>query len=265
MTGKRLWQIGGVLAVVVILALGWFVIVSPGLKTVDANNAQRATVQAANARVRADIANLSKVDVDALKQELATSIAQIPGTLVEEDVFDEIKNDAALAGVTVSSISITQPAPFAMTQESAADSKTPATPAPSASGQPAALAAPGLPIEPADIKAADAAGMYYSTVSISIDGPFANARAFVDVLTQQSSRTFLVPTASFDAAGGSMDVTTVIWFKPRTEDLLTDPAPAPSATPTPTPTPTPSATPAPTPSTPPSEAPSEAPTTGAGG
>jgi len=242
MNAKRLWQIGGFLVIVAILALGWFVIVSPGLKTVDENDSQKSSVDARNAQIRADIANLSKVDVGELEQRLSTSIAQIPGTLVEEDVFAEIKNDAAAVGVTVSSISITQPAPFATTQQSAVDTKP--TASPSDSGAPAPLVVPGLPIEPSDLKAANSAGMYYSPVAITVTGGFANVRQFIDVLTQQSPRTFLVPTASLDAAGGSMNISAVIWFKPRSEDLLAEPEPAPASTPTPSATPssTPSGT-----------------------
>jgi len=245
MSAKRLWQIGGFLVVVGILAFGWFVIISPGFATVDDNNAQRAAVIAKNAQIQADIAHLSKVDVTALEAQLAARIAQIPQDLVEEDVYDEIKTFGAQAGVAVTDIAITQASAFATNQQSSAGTDPSAPVAP---GSP--IGAPGLPITAADLAVANRAAMYDSPVSITVDGDFASVRRFIDILTKQSSRTFLVTGASMSAEGGSMSIDAVIWFKPRAVDLLSDPAasspaPAPSAPPTTSPTPGDPASPSP--------------------
>jgi len=215
MNAKRLWQVGGGLVIVVVLALGWFLLVSPALAALKDNDAQRAQVDAKNAQIVRDIANLSKVDVTGLESDLSARIDEIPERLVEEDIYQEIKDLGAAAGITVTSVSISQPDAFA-TQQASAEGTDPA--APVAPG--AAITTPGLPITAADLQVANAAGMYDSSVDISVDGGFDQVRAFIDALSRQSTRTFLVTGADLDASGGTMSIHSVIWFKPRADDLL---------------------------------------------
>ena len=215
MTAKRLWLVGGGLVIAVLLALGWFLLISPALGTIKDNEAQRDQVDAKNAQILRDIANLSKVDVDGLESDLAGRVAEIPERLVEEDIYQEVKDLGAQTGVIVTSVSISQPEAFA-TKQASAEGTDPA--APVAPG--GKIAAPGLPISSADLQTANAAGMYDSTVDISVSGGFEQVRAFIDALTKQSSRTFLVTGAELNALGGAMSIHSVIWFKPRADDLL---------------------------------------------
>lgn len=223
MNAQRLWQIAGAIVILGILGLGWLLLVSPGLEQVKTTDQQRQTVQATNARIQREIDNLSEVDVEALRGSLGTRITQIPSKLVEEHVFDEIKNAGLATGVAVTSISISQPSAFSTTQVSAEDTETP-TPEQTEAGAP--IVSPGLPITADDLAVALDADLYVSRVTINLDGAFPNARAFINTLTKTASRNFLVTGASLNGEGGQATINAIIWFKPRAVDLLTDPEPA---------------------------------------
>ncbi|MDM4761515.1 type 4a pilus biogenesis protein PilO [Galbitalea sp. SE-J8] len=127
MIGNRLWVLGAVLVSIAVVALGWFLGVSPRLDEISSADSQRATVEQQNdlarariAKLKADYANLDQVaaQLDQLRESLPPS-ADYQGFLAElNDIAG--KRDAKLT-------SFVPTAPTVFTPASAAPSDATAT------------------------------------------------------------------------------------------------------------------------------------------
>jgi Tfp pilus assembly protein PilO len=206
MDKNRLWVIGSVLVMVVVVALGLVVGVQPQLAAIASANEQLAAVEQTNAEHEASLAKLKEdfTGIDALNQQLASLSQSVPsGTDVPAyvDQLDALAkaNEVTLKSLTVADATAYTPIAPVAPAVPAASSGAPATPAPTPTAAP--VAAPGAPpVTNAKITDKNFASL---AVTISISGSYGNVLNFVNGL-QTGTRLFLVTglttTAAADAA-----------------------------------------------------------------
>jgi hypothetical protein len=266
----RLWVIGAAILMVAILALGYFVGVSPKLAEASAAAAQMQQADSQNASEQATVDKLRGEynNMSALTAKLATLQLAIPSTPDGNGMVQEISAAASQSGVQFTSITFGEPVPFASSAStSAVPPTTTSAPAPSSTPTPAPTSAPA-PTSGAGTNAATAAapasGVAYTVaVTLQVSGTVSQVMAF-DTLLQNGTRLFLATSLGFGTSTattkttGSASTTTVgdvgtltgYVFVVSGSSAIPVSAPAPTATPTPTPgptgTPIPTGTPTPT-------------------
>jgi hypothetical protein len=269
MSKTRLWVIGVIAGVLIIVIAGYVLGISPVLSQASAANVQAATIEAGNGQSQRQLASLKQqfIKIDGLKKKLNTLRLSIPEQQQASVFINEISALSAANGVSVQSIAVasatlyTAPVTATTTAPAATTATSTATPSPTAA-----------PTTPAATTAVPASGLVLVPVTLSVQGTLAQDEAFLTAL-QLGDRLFL--SSSFvlteDAGGGTFtaniggDIFTLQGTSdasPKTT-LTPTPTPTPTATPTPTSTPTSSATTSSTKtgsSTAPSTAPSTEPT-----
>ncbi|MGO4691326.1 hypothetical protein [Glaciibacter sp. 2TAF33] len=208
MDKNRLWVIGSVLVMVVVVALGWVLGVEPQLSVTATANQQLAEVEATNAAHESSLAKLKEdfSGIDALNQQLASLSQSVPSGTNVPAYVDQLDALATANQVTLKSLTVadaeayTAVAPVAPAVP-AASTEAGASAAPTPTEAPAPVAAPGAPpVTNAKITADNFASL---AVTISISGSYGNVLNFVNGL-QTGSRLFLVTglstTAAADAA-----------------------------------------------------------------
>jgi Tfp pilus assembly protein PilO len=208
---NRLWIIGSVLVMVVVVALGWVVGIQPQLAATAIANDQRVSVEQANAAQQASLDKLKEdfKGIDKLNQELAALSKSVPSGTDVPDYVDQLDalasaNHVTLKGLTVADAEAYTPvalvAPAAAAVPAAPAGSAAPTPAPTPTTAPAPVAAPGAPpVTNAKITAANFASL---SVQITISGTYSDVLRFVNGL-QTGTRLFLVSGVSTTAAKGS--------------------------------------------------------------
>jgi len=232
MKGNRLWLLGTVAVIVIVVVLGWFLGISPKLAEGDAAISQIADVNAQNAVQQAALAQLKGQydNLDDLKKDLAEIRKEIPSMQPADEFIDFVTASATAAGVFLSKITIPEAGLYGVA--AAIEGQAPPT-----TETDVVASGPGVPD-----------GVYTIAVSIEVKGSPANIINF-SRLVQLGKRLFVSSTFSFvpeDLTG------TLNGFLYILDDPTSPAFPVPTATPTadPTETPAPSdpATPTPTPS-----------------
>lgn len=241
----RIWTFASVLIMILVVALGWFLGISPKLAEAARYDSERLAVQGQNELARATIAQLEAdfERLDELKEDLAVLRAAFPTQAEYDSAIEEFVTGLVAGGLILQNLAINEPSP------SAAEVLDPG-------------AAPPEPEIDGD-GVLPSGSLLLVSVSVTVQGPLSSTLAFIDAL-QNSDRFAVLPTFVYnaDAAGGLGETTiTLNIYVISGEDLVdvapAEPAPAePEPTPTPTPgatdpaaTPTPGApTPSPTPS-----------------
>lgn len=209
MDKNKLWVVGSVLVMVVVLALGWFLGISPQLSDAAGAGLQSIDVQAMNLTQEATLAKLKKdyADIGALKAKLADLSESVPSDSAIPAFQDEVDAAGAAAGVTVAGFAVADAKPY-QPVSAPAGAGSAATPAPTASAAPAATPTPrptavaGMP--PVTSPELTASNFSSLAVTLTVKGTYDQALAFVDGL-QQGKRLFLVDgiTTSATSASGS--------------------------------------------------------------
>ncbi len=198
---KRTWIGGTAFVAVVLIAMAWFLLVSPVLATAaetrdqtESTEAQNAALQKKVNELKADFANL-----DQYKAELATIATQITPALDLAPYIRQI-DELALANEVVV-LEMTPQTPYLVTLAEAPTTgagsggavSTEAAPSPSPS--PSATAGPGATdgatAAPAPAKVEAPAGMTAVPVTITVVGPYAGTVSFLEAI-QKTTRLFLV-------------------------------------------------------------------------
>ena len=230
MKGNRLWLLGTIAAVAVIVVLGWFLGVSPKLAGAEQATAEQLTVDQGNTIQQAEIDDLRQKDedIDELRGAVEVLRKGIPESVLAEDFIDEIAADAIASGVTLKRITLSEPAPWGVELDSAEGSS---------SAEDEGSAAP-----PAAV-AAD--GVLTVSVTVEVTGPPEAVIAF-SRLAQLADRLYLVDNFSFVGEPDLFSTLTGYLFvyvdpnAPLPADESTEEGePAPTDTPTPTETPAP--------------------------
>ena len=237
----RIWTFATVLIMIVVVALGWFLGVSPKLADAARLDSERLGVQAQNDLARAAIAQLQQdfEQIDELLLELAFLREEFPTEAEYDSAVEELVRGLLSEGLTLQNLAINEPAPT-----SAAPVEEGAEP-------------PAGEVDGAGVLLAGALLQVSTTVTVS--GDLSGILAFIEAL-QESPRFAVIATGDYSNGssedGGDMTFSMIIYVvtgddlvtlppiperepEPEPTDTAT-PAPVdPSATPTPTPEPTP--------------------------
>ncbi len=200
---KSTWIGGTAFLAVVIMAMAWFLLVSPVLASADETRAQTEQTEQQNEILRTKVEKL-KADfahLEEYKAELADLQKGIPTTVSMSAYLRQLNDVAAAYGVVVTQITPTNPqavtlaaaAPGQPTDASGGVStEVPASdPTPSPSPSAAAGAQDGADGSTAPGAAAVPAGLSAVPVSLIVIGTYQNTAAFLDGL-QKTERLFLV-------------------------------------------------------------------------
>lgn len=232
---QQRWAITAV-AVVLVMAAGWFFLLSPQRSHTTELRGQALAAQQANDSLRAAVAELSSREklLATKKRQLAEISARLPGTLDLPGLITSLTAAAKTAGVQL--LSIAPGAATAVTPTAAAVVPG-ATPAPSDS---VPTPAPGVP----PVTSAGPGGLTLSAVPVTLltGGGFFQSEQFLSALSELP-RSFLVTGVSIAApapgaasaapaagtpAAGQLQVTIT-----GSVFMLTDPAASAPVTPTP--------------------------------
>lgn len=197
---KGTWIAGTAFISVVIMAMAWFLLVSPVLATAADTQSQTESTEAQNADLQIKV-NKLKADfahIDEYKADLAKIAKQITPTL---DLAPYIRQIDEIATEVEVSVQIVEPlAPYlVLLPEGYGQSTTDGSgaisteaPAPAPSPSPSASAAPGTePVVAAPTQIVAPEGMTALPVTMTIVGPYEDAIAFLDDI-QHTRRLFLV-------------------------------------------------------------------------
>jgi Tfp pilus assembly protein PilO len=209
MSRNKLLLLIAVLASVAVAAGGFFLGVQPQLSKARANDAQRTSVESANAAAQAQIAALTKQNqtLDQQKAELAALQGSIPSTLNESSFYTELNQLAGSAGVTISSITTSEATAYTppVSTTPAASTSGTASASPSATATPTPSASPSTPAAPAATTNSLITSSNFTAVpvSVGVDGSFPQALSFLKSV-QSGSRLFLVNNIT-STSGASAD------------------------------------------------------------
>jgi Tfp pilus assembly protein PilO len=191
MSQNRILLIGAFVAAVVVALGGFFLGVQPQLAAASASDDQRVATEQRNDTARAELAKLREENktLDAQKQALAGLQASVPSTASTSTFYRELDDIAASTGVTISSITTSDPAAYTNPSGDKATTTTEATAAPMPASDPA--------ITGADFSLVP--------VTVGVNGSYEQARAFLKGV-QTGPRLFLVTNIT-SSAGGTGDST----------------------------------------------------------
>jgi Tfp pilus assembly protein PilO len=168
MGANRLWLVGAVVLIAVMLAGTWFLGVSPQLGAAATSAADTASVQAQNVANQQTLDALKKQyeDIESLRSDLEDLRESVPPELDQASMLDELNTLAAANGVTIASVTFEAPQPYL----------------------------PGDATDPEVIAASasvSSGNFYVVPVKLSVTGPTGAAFAFLNDL-QTGTRLFLV-------------------------------------------------------------------------
>ena len=198
MIGNRLWTIGSAALVVVIVALGWFVAISPMLTQADAARLQARTIEAQNASQQESTAKLaaSFAKLPELRTRLAALQDAIPESVDLDSFLDQAEKFAGETGVEIHSYAAAEAVAYGggtVVAPPTPNGSTPNGPTPDSP-------TPGTPA--ADVTANTAGALtgklFTIPVTIGVSGSPDQVLAFSAAL-QQAARQFLVTDVSFAA------------------------------------------------------------------
>jgi len=199
---NRLWVIGSVLVMAVVVAFGWLLGVQPQLAAISAADNERATVEATNASHEVLLAKLKNdfKDIDRLNTQLASLSQSVPSGTDIPPFVDQLDALAGKEGVSLTGITVSDAQPYTPVVAPAAPVAAPAagstpTPTPTPAPSPGATTAPAPvltagvpPVTSTKITAENFAAM---AVQITIKGSYSKVLNFVHGL-QTGTRLFLV-------------------------------------------------------------------------
>lgn len=252
--GRLVTLVGGVIGLALI-ALGWFVVLSPQLDRASQSDAQRAQIEAQNEIERTVLADMKAQyeNLDELLEDLEELRISVPGDQDLRAFFDQIAAAAGAAGVVLNDVSVEGALPYAAAlAEGGVVAEAPAE-AP-AEEQPAGrLIGGGDLVSPPVPSAALQSNLYVLPISMSITADVNQASAFLRILQGLDGRLILVDGLSM-TLGTSLtgEITGYIFVvhdpsqgpvgalpEPELPEEIESPDVEPTATPAPTPTPTP--------------------------
>ncbi|MBT1543963.1 hypothetical protein [Curtobacterium aurantiacum] len=203
MTRNRLNMLLAVVAMAVVALAGFFLGVQPHLAQAASDRLDQASVDATNRTTAAELARLKDraKSLPELKAELAALTASVPPSASMSSFYGAVDSVAARAGVTVSAITTSDAVAYTAPAPAATD--TAATPTDGATAEPT-TGATDAATAPLTDPAISAANFSAIPVSVSIDGSFDQALAFVGGM-QDGARLFLVTTVSSSVSQDSTD------------------------------------------------------------
>jgi hypothetical protein len=245
MSKTRVWVLGVVAAMLVVVIGGWVLGISPIFTQITEADAQTTSIQSANAYSQAQLASLKTqfAGISKLRTNLDALRLSVPEEQAASSFLDEVNALSGKAGTVVQSVTISDATLYTAPPVAGATGTdaTTSTPAPSASP---ATTVPTTPI-------VTASGLVLIPVIVTVKGTLAQDQSFFGAL-QTGSRLFVSSNLVISTDASSGTVTSAVTGDIFTLQGSSDPSPSGSSTPTddstatPTPTATPTATPTPT-------------------
>ena len=200
MDRNRLWIIGTVATMIVVVVLGWFLGIQPQLSAANAASQSLTSAQEQNAAsqnllvtLKSDFAGIGKLtDTNVALRKSVPSSAQLSTFVTELDALSG-ENGVAVTAITVSDAQAYTPPVIAAPAPAATPSPAPSASA-SAAPVPVAPVAPAAPAVVTNPKITPA-NFIAIPIDLKISGPFANVLNFVKGL-QTGDRLFLVTDLS---------------------------------------------------------------------
>ena len=255
MNQDRLWTIGGIAAIAIVIVMGWFLGISPvvaQVATANSNvaqlNQQNSTNVAKLASLKSQFANIGQLDdtLSLLRQSIPED-ANISAFIAEINALCA-KYNVQLTSVTVND-AVVYAAPVAATPPASTnDTSTPSptpTPAPATTGGTDTTTTPAAP---------SGGGLVLVPVTVTVAGAFGDVMGFTKDM-QAGERLYLVNQISVSTTDSSAGktftgvLTGTVFALPGSSGAL--PGDDSTSTSTPTPTPTETPTPSMTPTAPP--------------
>lgn len=216
MSSSRLWLLGAVVAIAVIVVGALGLGVQPALAAATAADASTAQVQQASAASSLQLARLARgaakqADLEAENSRLGSAVT---GSLRMNTFSRQVRSTAATDGVDVTALSVSEPLLYAPVAAPAAAASTPsASPSPSSSASAAAASAPAVPVSSGIFGKTDPlitpADFTVIPVSITVTGTEAASIAFAQDV-QQMSRLFAVDTVTYAKGSQGTPPTTTV-------------------------------------------------------
>ena len=196
---KSTWIGGTAFVAVVLVALAWFLLVSPVLATASDTREQTEQTETHNSELQKKVNELKAefANLDQYKAELATIATQITPSLDLAPYIIQVDQLAQASDVVV--IELTPQTPYLVTLPEAPLAgagtggavSTEAAPSPSPSPSASASPSGDETAAPAPAKVEAPAGMTAVPVTMTVVGPYANTVAFLEAV-QNTTRLFLV-------------------------------------------------------------------------
>lgn len=122
-----MWVIGAIVAMVVTVAAGWVIGISPQLTAAATANNDRANVMAANSRNEILLAKLKRdyQNIDALKNQVSTLQESVPANADVSSFVTELNSLANARKVTLKSITVSDAKAYTPTTQAAAAKTAP--------------------------------------------------------------------------------------------------------------------------------------------
>lgn len=240
---SRIWTLATVFVMILVVALGWFLGISPKLADAARFDAERRSVEAQNDVARATIAQLELdfENIDELREQIEELRDEFPTDAAYDTAVEELLATMITAGLTLQNVGINEPAPT--TAATLAEGET--APEPEIDGDGV------LPT----------GSLLRISVSVTVNGPLSSTLAFIETL-QTSPRFSIVARGDFSegaSESGGRTTFDLILYAVSGDELPavdpTEPEPEPEETTAPEPSGSPapgavdpSATPTPEPS-----------------
>ncbi len=222
---SRIWTLATVFVMILVVALGWFLGISPKLADAQRFDAERRSVEAQNDAARATIAQLEAdfENIDDLRVQIEELRAEFPADAAYDTAVEELLGTLLLAGLTLQNVDINEPAPT--TAATLAEGENPPETEINGDGV--------LPT----------GSLLRISVTVTVNGPLSATLAFIETL-QTSPRFSIIARGDFsEGAGESGGATTfdVILYAvsgdelPAVNPTESEPEPAPEETAAPAP------------------------------
>jgi len=197
---NRIWTIGSITLIILLLAGGWFLGAQPFMAAAAAADSERASVEQQNAVHQASIAALAQENENlaSIQADYAGMQKSIPGTTDSSAFIKGLDLLAADAGVQISGITVGAPTAYTVPASAAAAA---AASAETSSPDPASTEAPAAPIAVGSVAVTNPLitpeNFVGVQVGVTVTGEYDAVLSFVNGL-QTGARLFLV--TSFDSA-----------------------------------------------------------------
>ena len=262
---NRLWILGTAIVCIAVIALGWFLGVTPKLAEGADADIQTTDVDSQNAIFSAelDAIKLENENLPALKSQLAELRVGLPAETQQSEFLAEVNAAAARAGVDVDTASFSEPQPYTSVDPLPMDAPLSGTSEATATDEPVDPAE--TPTDPNAVATADSGNVPHQTetsalvtplnfvsltVQFAVKGSSSDSIDFLKAM-QSTDRIFLITNADMteDASGASesdsgsssqytTSVTGLIYIL-LDEPMVLPGAPAEEVEPAPTETPVP--------------------------
>ena len=245
MDKNKIWLIGAVLAMVLIVGLGGLLVVQPQLAAAAVADNERAAAEASNAGLSVVLDQLRKdfEGIEGLRSELAPLNESVPSGTEIPAFVNQLDALASASQVTLTGINVADAVPYVsvaapvVATPAAESGSTPsASPTPSVAPS-AAPIAPTAGVPPVTNPQITAENFASLEVRVTVSGSYGNALNFVSGL-QSGRRLFLVTgytTASVidsgggESAGVAAEITGLVYVLVPPVAVAPIPAPVPAA------------------------------------